>query len=670
MNKTCIFLFIILAIYGCSKGPVDPRYVNVTVRIPEKFPKELSEQRAHNESIGQPEAWGLSDPGTDINNYDCFGIFVRYPELPPLGNCTNSSGAQIINFDALAGTVERGQSITLNLLSGANRPIHLIGFKKSSGINCPNIFAPNFDSFQVDLSPPIQLFTQVSAIGGNTTSAQNITLVANASNRIVMEDCTHPALSNVNGNSSSGGSNYQSTVLADSPTNFYRLSETSGTLVNDYVGTLDGVLSGSYNLNVSTSPLGVVDQSGSGALGFDGTSAFLSLGNNFQFGSAQTFSIEFWAKWITSGSDQYFLSKGSDTAGLVVKVSPGGLITFILASSASNVLEVRTTNAITSNTWYHYVITYDGTQNASGLKIYINSGKQSTTNQSAGTFTSIGGSGDNFHVGKLSTSGTGHLQGAIDELAFYNTQLPTARIYKHYEVGRWNTNFNCSFIGTSNCQAWYDASATNSITSAANEISNWSDLSGNARHLTQASGPAKPSNQFGGISSAGTKNAVLFQSANSEFMSMSNAISMSDTKTVFVVFQPLLGVAQKILGAAGATERDYFGFNNSSYPILGFDVSDQVSTTILNNSSPVVVSYQTNNTANVKIAVNGNIETFAPGSPVVESAAYIVGGYNNNGINSDFFDGAIGEIIIYNSALTDFDQKIIASYLKAKWGIN
>jgi hypothetical protein len=40
---------------------------------------------------------------------------------------------------------------------------------------------------------------------------------------------------------------------------------------------------------------------------------------------------------------------------------------------------------------------------------------------------------------------------------------------------------------------------------------------------------------------------------------------------------------------------------------------------------------------------------------------------NQNQVATGYFDGYIGEIIIYNKALSDLQRKLIEDYLKNKW---
>src|SRR4051794_12522331 len=82
-----------------------------------------------------------------------------------------------------------------------------------------------------------------------------------------------------------------------------------------------------------------------------------------------------------------------------------------------------------------------------------------------------------------------------------------------------------------NLWGWWDASNAGSIVSAATLVSQWNDLSGNARHLVQATGANKP---ITGTRTINSKNALDFTPV--QFMTVAS-ITLAQPVSVFIVMQ-------------------------------------------------------------------------------------------------------------------------------------
>jgi hypothetical protein len=237
---------------------------------------------------------------------------------------------------------------------------------------------------------------------------------------------------------------YKTTVLADSPLAYWKMDETSGTILTDssghgYNGTY-GILSQINGPKLISSGNGMqCSYSGSniyaeGALIPDSTALRL-------VGSACSF--EFWLQ-TTNTITGTLISKqllGVNYPSWAINITSSGKIQVSLFSnnsSGGNFLNFNSSASVNDGLIKHVVITLDGT---SVLKIYINNVLDSTTSYS-GTLWS-----NTDAIGILvpnTTSGNASypIAAVIDEVAIYNTVLTSTRVSAHYTAGTTHSSYS------------------------------------------------------------------------------------------------------------------------------------------------------------------------------------------------------------------------------------
>ncbi len=91
----------------------------------------------------------------------------------------------------------------------------------------------------------------------------------------------------------------------------------------------------------------------------------------------------------------------------------------------------------TASTWYHVVITYDGSETAAGLKMYINNNASTSTSpdwtHSSDTNSTVG-----LTIG-VRKSGNLGWDGLIDEFAIFNYTLTSSNVEEIYNATNDNT---------------------------------------------------------------------------------------------------------------------------------------------------------------------------------------------------------------------------------------
>jgi Concanavalin A-like lectin/glucanases superfamily len=107
---------------------------------------------------------------------------------------------------------------------------------------------------------------------------------------------------------------YKKTVLADGPTAYYRLDESSGTVANDSSGNgYNAQLSGSVTLSQSSLIVGDSDAS----ILFNGVTGMISLPYNLNPSTWSAITLEYWIK-ITSGAHHVAITADSTSTTLYI----------------------------------------------------------------------------------------------------------------------------------------------------------------------------------------------------------------------------------------------------------------------------------------------------------------------------------------------------------------
>jgi len=213
-------------------------------------------------------------------------------------------------------------------------------------------------------------------------------------------------------------------------------------------------------------------------------------------------------------------------------------------------------------------------------------------------------------------------------------------------------------------EVWYDASDDDSFTySSGTVVSQWDDLSGNDRHLTQSTVAQQPDrsatvNGLDGVQS----NTVDFSGSNMT----SSAWNLSQPFTVF-------NVAQR--GTSIPTYSVLWQSKSGSRPIIfarraeGSGVPNFYAGT-LRTWGPQLTSGErfvfTNvfDGASSEGRKNGAVESIAgsPGTGGIQSGVRL-------GASGEWFGGIWCESIVYDGALSADDIDSVETYLADKWGI-
>lgn len=207
-------------------------------------------------------------------------------------------------------------------------------------------------------------------------------------------------------------SRYSDLVIADSPMHYWRLGESSGTLVDVIAAN-----NGTAGAGVTYGTAGALSADADTAITLDGAATAIVTMTQITIPAVGTWEI--WGN-VTTMQDCAFLAQWSGSSGVMLQPTTGpnemhfGVNgTFVIATMPS------------FPAWHYYVGTYDGTT----ARLFINEAEAG--NALVGSPSSPA---TPLVIGKY--AGSAELIGSVDEPAIYNYVLSPAQRAAHYAVGR------------------------------------------------------------------------------------------------------------------------------------------------------------------------------------------------------------------------------------------
>lgn len=231
------------------------------------------------------------------------------------------------------------------------------------------------------------------------------------------------------------GADYQSTVLSQGPVGYWRLNET----IQPFAGIV-ATNSGSLGSSEDGAYIGFPKRqltgpfTGSLALGMDGVGSYVSNAYQGAINTANAFTFEIWANpaqvpkfaYLASSVDLsanrsgwYMAQDDGSTFGL----GNGFVVRFFYQNGANPAVTLFMTNDLPLGSWYHIVLTYNGTT----ATFY----KNGAVADSQPTLGYVGNIQAPFTIGCRSSLNF-FWPGKVAEAAEYNTALSAARVSAHY----------------------------------------------------------------------------------------------------------------------------------------------------------------------------------------------------------------------------------------------
>jgi hypothetical protein len=242
----------------------------------------------------------------------------------------------------------------------------------------------------------------------------------------------------------------------------------------------------------------------------------------------------------------------------------------------------------------------------------------------------------------------------------------------------------------SGCKLWLDAADTSTISLSGSAVTQWDDKSGNSRTFTQGTSGNRPSS---GTRSQNGRNVLDFDGG--DFLNSTAAASvwkfLSDgtENTIFLVatsdIASTFGISfgnavnTAAVGFHGARFRDApvvletFIANGSGIVLLNtggtYTAGTFIYFTTRQKPADATAANRSLSQANLNTAFSNNTSTATPSGSNPTQTLLIGGSKTQNGDPTNLFDGGIGELLMYDSYLSNTDTSTVQSYLSTKWGI-
>jgi len=257
------------------------------------------------------------------------------------------------------------------------------------------------------------------------------------------------------------------------------------------------------------------------------------------------------------------------------------------------------------------------------------------------------------------------------------------------------TGFNPKTI--SGLAAWYDAADATTLTLATG-VSQWNDKSGNGRNLTQSTGNNQPAS---GTRTIGGKNALDFDGTNDALALGSYGLDLAATKAMTLFMVGSADIPSSVrrvvsLQRDGKNANDtggYLGRHNQITGAVEISIGGGDSTTN-DQADRNLIRYVTQNvtTASVyamsvsaadnalTLHIDGASQTLTTRYGTMAASNWLAFGSGNHTLDigavrssgnflASYWDGLVGEVLLYTRRLSDTERKSVERYLGKKWGI-
>lgn len=213
---------------------------------------------------------------------------------------------------------------------------------------------------------------------------------------------------------------------------------------------------------------------------------------------------------------------------------------------------------------------------------------------------------------------------------------------------------------------WLDASDATTITETSGQVSTWQDKSGNDYHATQQTANNRPTLYDGNSNPAllNGRQALFFDGTNDTLRTPTFA--RSQPLTAFFACKnflntPLTGFVLD----GGDGQRVAFYLVNQTFRIYRIYAGSAESPNSGMQGSDTVIATAVYNGNSSRLRIRG-VQQFSGnfGSNGIDDGVYIG---SADGTQA-FFDGVIGEVLIYSGALATADIEATEAYLTARWG--
>ena len=161
-----------------------------------------------------------------------------------------------------------------------------------------------------------------------------------------------------------------------------------------------------------------------------GTTHVETADTPFDFEKDESFTLSTWFKTDVSGIPDVLIGKLNNNVGYQMYLNSNDEVKVTIASGKDNKILVETIGAnVRDDNWHHVAMTYDGSEVASGVKIYLD-GVEFPLNvikdQGFGGMTIQ--NSEVLTIGNQRSTGNFFYEGMLDDLRIYDYELSTSQV--------------------------------------------------------------------------------------------------------------------------------------------------------------------------------------------------------------------------------------------------
>jgi len=175
------------------------------------------------------------------------------------------------------------------------------------------------------------------------------------------------------------------------------------------------------------------------SMDFDGTNDKIEFGDVNNFERTDAFSGSCWVFYEgVTGASQYIISKhnSSNNKGYQFYLNSAGSLNFIIGPGPGSAVMQVSVGVQQTNTWNHFVFTYDGSSLRTGINVYVNGVIQTRFFAGLPSITgTIKDASIPFQIsGRSGTSANG-VNGKIDQVSIFDYELSQDQVTQLHNPG-------------------------------------------------------------------------------------------------------------------------------------------------------------------------------------------------------------------------------------------
>lgn len=225
---------------------------------------------------------------------------------------------------------------------------------------------------------------------------------------------------------------------------------------------------------------------------------------------------------------------------------------------------------------------------------------------------------------------------------------------------------------------WLDAADSTTITLNGSNVSQWSDKSGNSRHISQGTAASQPTYAATGLNGQGL---ITFDGSNDILLNASVGANGINNFTIISVFRLITGTGDDIPICIGETNavggcRGFYrntggttmSFGGWQYDVVGSAYSYDIGGDhhIFGLANPKLARPD-----NAILMRDGLTTTYSTsgGDLVAATNGFSVGSLRGTLVSSFYTNMSVAEIVVFYSTITTEVRQKLEGYLAWKWGL-